>query len=155
MLIHFYETTKFFANFFTKRHPLPPISLFHFMEWGIPPAPYCPLYKGLTFFRNPPSPLPKGAPPLPIAPLTLSTSVATRESQSKLCSPLAAPSVISGKGQNSGLQKPPAPRNVLVSRNDAMSFYIRLRLTTRQPRKNKKPSSRLTKRYEKSRFLRF
>ena len=42
MLIHFYETTKFFANFFTKRHPLPPISLFHFMEWGIPPNPNCP-----------------------------------------------------------------------------------------------------------------
>ena len=67
-LIHFYETTKFFANFFTKRHPLPPISFFHFMEWGIPPNPNCPFRKGLTFFRNPPSPWPKGAPPLPIAP---------------------------------------------------------------------------------------
>ena len=46
MLIHFYETTKFFANFFTKRHPLPPISFFHFMEWGIPPNPNCPFRKG-------------------------------------------------------------------------------------------------------------
>ena len=35
---------------------------------GYPQTPSCPLYKGLTFFRNPPSPLPKGAPPLPIAP---------------------------------------------------------------------------------------